>query len=82
MGKVCLVNNIPCFREVVQDQFNGYICDNRNHFSYINRIKELIVNEKVAKMISYNASKTIQEKFSINSRAKNTIKIYNSLSLN
>lgn len=79
VGKTIVATNIDGNNEIVEDKFNGLLCEKDNISDLKEKINTLIADAGMRKTLEENAQKTFNEKFSYESFIKNYKEIYNNL---
>lgn len=74
MKKICIVSDVCGNRDVIRDEYNGYICNTVNQFQ--SRIKSQISNKNVYLDLVDNAQKSITGHYNLNVMACEYDKIY------
>lgn len=76
MQKAIVNSNIGWSRELIIDKENGFLVHPSNHDLYVERIKEVLKDDLLAKKMGRSARKYVEEKFDINKLALENIKFY------
>jgi len=76
-GVPVVTTNVPGCKESIMNNYNGLLCKPYDHLDLSKKIEKLILNKKLRKKFSINASNYAKKKFSITSVTKNIYKIYN-----
>lgn len=77
---VCVVaSNISGNNEIVKDGFNGFLFEIGNFNDMAKKIETLILNDQLRELFSINATKTINENFTITNTASKILDIINEL---
>lgn len=76
-GVPVVTTNVPGCKESIMNNYNGLLCKPYDHLDLSKKIEKLILNKKLRKKFSMNASNYAKKKFSITSVTKNIYKIYN-----
>lgn len=73
MGKPLIATNVEGCKDIVINNFNGYLCEVKNELSLSEVMEKfLLLSEPKQQMLGFNSKKFIQENFDI----RNVIKIY------
>lgn len=75
-GVPVISSNITGVRDLIKDNFNGFLCDLNDLESFINKIKILLKNEKLRNKIIKNARETIYKKFNWDINIKKFKELY------
>jgi glycosyltransferase involved in cell wall biosynthesis len=60
-GKVVFASDIPAHREIIQDQSNGFIIDNRADQEIADDIKAILTNQNQQQLVSLNAKESVAQ---------------------
>ncbi|HFK5527016.1 TPA: glycosyltransferase family 4 protein [Elizabethkingia anophelis] len=74
MQKPIICSNIGAFTEIIEDSKNGFIA--KNSLEFAEKIEILFKNEQLKKVISLEARKTVNKKFSLERMLNETITYY------
>lgn len=64
IGKPCVVSKADGNRDVIQSNYNGYVCDTKEE--YVHAISELLENSEIAKQYGQQARQDIIDKYNVN----------------
>ena len=78
-GCSIVASDVPGCREVVKNNFNGYLCKARSHIDLKNMIEKLILNEKMRIKFSKNSRKIAKNNYDFKIFVKANIKEYKML---
>ena len=76
-GVPVVTTNVTGCKESISHNRNGLLCNPFDYKDLSNKIEKLILNKKLRKKFSNNASRYAQKNFSITNVTKNIYKIYN-----
>jgi len=75
-GKAVIYSKYHSGPEIINDGYNGLLCDPMNINDISSKIELLLSNDNLRKTIEFNARKTINDKFSYNKWIKENIDFY------
>lgn len=75
-GKPVIASNIGGLREIIVDGYNGFLVPEKDPEAIAEKIKYIISNPELSKVIGQNARKTVEEKFSTEVAIKKYYNIY------
>jgi glycosyltransferase involved in cell wall biosynthesis len=78
-GKPVIATNVGGLPDQVIDDFNGYLVPPRDPKAIADKVLYLLENPSEIKKMGYNARRLAEEKFDIEKRIDNIIKLYRSL---
>jgi glycosyltransferase involved in cell wall biosynthesis len=78
-GVAVVASDISGNREIVKDGENGFLFRPGNYFELAQKLEILINNKEMREKFSKNAVDTIEEKFTVNRMAENTLNLYREL---
>lgn len=78
LSKPCVVSNCDGNRDLIIDNYNGFVIDDYNVELFSEKIIEILNNDEVQKRLSINAKKSFLENYNICDNIKNLETIYNS----
>lgn len=81
LGKPVVVSNVGGLKQIVQNEYSGMLVDPGNAEQLAHTIQKLIDSAELRKQLSKTGQKIALEKFSADTMAMNTSKLYNSLIL-
>jgi glycosyltransferase involved in cell wall biosynthesis len=76
LGVPSVASDIAGNREILKDGFNGFLYNPGNYISLATKLEILINNTELRNIFSNNATKTIDEKFSIDTMVEKTLDVY------
>tara|TARA_B100001057_G_scaffold480824_1_gene554102 strand:+ start:58 stop:1203 length:1146 start_codon:yes stop_codon:yes gene_type:complete len=76
-GVPVVTTNVTGCRDSILNNYNGLLCKPHDYLDLSKKIEKLILNKKLRKKFSLNASNYAKKNFSITSVTKNIYKIYN-----
>ena len=65
LSKPCVVSDCDGNKDLIQDDYNGYVIQNENVNEYAEKIKKLLNNDKLSDEFSINALKSFDENYNI-----------------
>jgi len=77
MQKAIVASNIGWATEVIEDSVDGFLVHPKNHDLFADRILELLDNPKLRTQFGIEARRKVEEKFSIEVVAKQSVHFYN-----
>ncbi|WP_025743754.1 glycosyltransferase [Aquimarina pacifica] len=66
LSKACVVTECDGNRDLVKDNYNGYIVENSNHLLMAKKIIELYKNDKLRKKFEENSSELFKNNYNLN----------------
>lgn len=78
-GVPVICSNVDGFLEMISDNINGMLFENKNALDLANKIETLIDNPKLRNALTASAINTIKENFSWQINAKKTFSLYQKL---
>jgi len=81
-GKPVITSNLPGIKEIVKNNYNGYIISMYNQKELYSKLSLLLSNSKILKKLSVGATKTDITKWSIDKMPSEIDKLYNQLQKN
>lgn len=78
-GKPVIGCNVGGVSEIISDQYNGLFADGGDAQSLADKIIHLIENPILRRRLAGNARKTVEEKFTAEQLARNSLKYYNQI---
>lgn len=78
-GKPVITSNLPGIKEIVKNNYNGYIISMYNQKELYSKLSLLLSNSKILKKLSIGATKTDITKWSIDKMPLKINKLYNQL---
>ena len=66
----------PGCREAVIDNYNGYLCEIKNHKIIAEKLEKLLQKKDLLEKFSENSRKFAEENFNINNINENIIRVY------
>lgn len=64
IGKPCVVSRVDGNKDVIQSNYNGYVCDTKEE--YLHAISNLLENKEIAERYGRQARQDILEKYNVN----------------
>lgn len=64
IGKPCVVSRVDGNRDVIQPNYNGYVCDTKEE--YLHAISDLLENKEIAGQYGQQARQDILDKYNVN----------------
>tara|TARA_B100001248_G_scaffold250487_1_gene224616 strand:- start:9703 stop:10824 length:1122 start_codon:yes stop_codon:yes gene_type:complete len=81
-GIVMIASSIGGCKEVIQDEYNGFLINFDNQtFNIIQKINQLDKNRNLLQKMGYNARKSVEEKFDINFIKNSYIDVYKKIKI-
>lgn len=80
MQKAIVASNIGWATEVIEDNVDGFLVHPKNHNLFADKILELLDNQKLRNRFGEEARKTVEQKFSIEVVAKQSVDFYRKIS--
>lgn len=74
LNKVCIVSNVIGNKNVIQNEKNGFVCDDLNQ--YIEIIKQIQIGKRNLKNISDSAKRDIVDEYNVDVMTKKYVEIY------
>ncbi len=75
-GCAIITTDVPGCREAVIDNYNGYLCEIKNHKIIAEKLEKLLQKKDLLEKFSENSRKFAEENFNINNINENIIKVY------
>ena len=75
-GRPVICSNIHGCKEMVENNFNGFLVEPRDAISLAKSIEKLAFNKRLQKKFGTNSRKLVKEKFSANIISKNFLNVY------
>jgi len=76
MQKAIVASNIGWATEVIDDTVNGFLVHPKNHKQFAAKVLELLENNELRNQFGMEARKKVEQKFSIEVVAKQSVKFY------
>jgi glycosyltransferase involved in cell wall biosynthesis len=78
-GRVTLSSDLPPFREIIQDNKNGFLFESENSISLASKIEEIYLKKDQLGIVRNNALNELKSTFDWSNIGKSTKKIYESI---
>lgn len=65
LSKPCIVSNCDGNRDLIKNDYNGYVIANESIVDYVSKTIELLQNTELLKKLSFNAQKSFNENYNI-----------------
>ncbi|MDY8138685.1 glycosyltransferase [Aquimarina sp. 2201CG5-10] len=76
LSKACVVTNCDGNRDLVEDNYNGYVIDNNNAKEMADKVIKLYNNEELRKKMEENSKILFEEKFNMNNNIYKLEELY------
>ena len=81
LSKPCVVSNCDGNRDLITNDYNGFVIDNEDIEEFSKKIKLLFQDDELLKKFSKNALKSFEENYNIEKNISNLEEIYNEYSI-
>lgn len=81
LSKSCVVSDCDGNRDLIQNDYNGYVIKNENVTEYAEKINSILMNEKLSGEFSKNALNSFNENYNIKNNISNLEDIYDEYSI-
>lgn len=81
LSKSCVVSDCDGNRDLIQNDYNGYVIKNENVTEYAEKINSILMNEKLSSEFSKNALNSFNENYNIKNNISNLEDIYDEYSI-
>lgn len=79
LKKAIVASDIGWATEVIDDGINGFLVNPKNHKEYADKVLELLGNKELRNRFGIEARKKVEQKFSVEVVAKQSIDFYNDI---
>ena len=76
MQKPCVTSNISIFKNVIDNEVNGFYCDSNSIKTFVQTIQKLIADSSLRDRVGKNARSHVKDKYSLENRVHKTFQIY------
>lgn len=81
LSKPCIVSDCDGNKDLIQNNYNGYVIENENIEEYVTKTKALLEDIHLLNKLSFNAQKSFSENYNIKNNISILEKVYTDYSI-